>query len=160
MGAKFSDIGKIIAQALQSKPVLEEGAKVIVEAVPLRTRLGKGVKEAEGPALPLPKLKTKTKSNRKLLAEKGELTGPGATPAKSGLNRTGDMLSGLKAIIKNGKFEIRLKDKQQEIKAGHVLKNNPDFAFMNISKAEMNRMIKAMSVKITEILSKIKFDSL
>jgi hypothetical protein len=154
----LSDIGQIIADALGSKTVLEEAGKVLVESIPLRTRLGRGVMDPEGPTHPLPKLAVKTKSNRKLLDKQGKLTGPGATPAKSGLNQTGALLSGLRFAVGRGKLEVRLKDAEQEEKAQNVLKINPQFQFMNVSNAEMNRMIKAMSVKITEILNKIKFD--
>lgn len=160
MAAKLGDIGKIIAKALQSKAVLEEAGKVAVESIPLRTRLGRGVKEPEGPSIPLPKLKPKTKSNRKYLQEKGKLTGPNATPAKSGLNASGKLLTDMKYMVGRGKVEVRLANSEQENKLKNLLKIDPGFQFMNLSSAEVNRMIKAMSVKVTEILNKIKFDSL
>lgn len=160
MAAKLGDIGKIIATALQSKPVLEEAAKVVITSIPLRTRLGRGVQEPEGPSVPLPKLKAKTKSNRKFLQKRGELTGPNATPAKSGLNASGKLLTGLKYIITKGKIIVSLADATQENKAKNLLKIDSGFQFMNLSSAEINRMVKAMSVKITEILNRIKFDSL
>lgn len=159
MGAKFSDIGKIIAQAVGSKKVLEEAANILLESIPKRTRLGKGVKDAEGPTHQLPLLKQKTKYNRKLLAKDGKLTGPGATPAKSGLNKSGDLLNNLTSVVKKGEFDIKLKDTKEESKANYLLKIDPNYSFMNVSKAEMNRVIKAMSATITEILSRIKFDS-
>lgn len=160
MAAKLKDLGKIIAQALQSRPVLEEAGKMAIEAIPLRTRLGRGVVEPEGPSTPLPKLKPKTKSNRRLLQKKGELTGPDATPAKSGLNATGKLLSGLRYLIGKNRVEIRLADSTQEEKAQNLIKIDPRFQFMNLSSAEINRMIRAMSVKVTEILNRIKFDGL
>jgi hypothetical protein len=160
LGAKLKDIGKLITQALESKVVLDEGAKVLVESIPIRTRLGKGVKEAEGPTHALPNLKQKTKYNRKLLASKGELTGPGATPSKSGLNRSGDLLNSIKSIVTKGRIQVELNSNKEKQKAEHLLKIDPLYEFMNVSRAEMNRMIKAMSEKITEILNKVKFDSL
>ncbi len=65
----------------------------------------------------------------------------------------------MKFAVGKGKLEVRLKNAEQEEKAQNVLSINPQFQFMNISNAEMNRMIKAMSVKITQILNRIKFDS-
>lgn len=160
MGAKFKDIGKILAKALASKVVLEAGAKSIIESVPKRTRLGKGVKEAEGDATPLPALKPKTKTNRKGLKKRGELTGPGATPAKSGLNARGNLLSNLKAVVTPGKVAVKLQNSTQEEKAKALIAIDPGFTFMNVSRAEVNRMIKAMSEEVNKIIKKIKFDGL
>jgi hypothetical protein len=160
LGDRLKDLGKIIQKALMSKPVLEAAAKTIIESVPTRTRLGKAVLEPEGPTVPLPVLKPKTKTNRKLLAKKGELTGPGARPAKSGLNAKGNLLSGLNAVINDKGIQIKLKDSKQEEKARNLINMDRGFTFMNLSRAEVNRMIKEMSKEVTKILNKIKFDSL
>lgn len=159
MGAKLSDIGDIILDALNSKEVLQAGADVALEAIPKRTRLGKGVVEAEGAATNLPQLKDKTKYNRGQLKKTGKLTGPGATPAKSGLNATGAMLSGMTAKIAGDNFTINLADDQQEKKAEYLIQQNRGFTFMNISNAELNRVVKAMSDAVAKILSRIDFDS-
>lgn len=200
MAAKLSDIGKIIAQALKSKPVLEEAAKVAVESIQLRTRIGKGVLEPEGDATPLPALATKTKYNRKLLVEetkakvkvkksakerlkqlrrgnvKGALTSTKTKtvvtdrrfkkevdeknfrPAKSNLTVTGQLINSVKARVGKNKIEIFLDNELAQNKATWVQKIKPGFTFMNLSRAEVNRMIKAMSVEVTKILNKIRFD--
>jgi hypothetical protein len=117
LGASLKDIGKIIAQALQSVPVLTEGGKAAVEAVQLRTRLGRGVQEEEGASQPLPKLKPKTKKNRKRLAKEGKLTGLGATPGKSNLTRTGQLLESLGFRVGKGHLEINLTNAEAKRKA-------------------------------------------
>lgn len=160
MAAKLSDIGRIIEQALKSKTVLEAGGKSATRAIKKRTRLGKGVKENLGPSHKLPQLKTKTVTNRKLLKKKGELTGVGATPAKSAVNRSGEMIDSVNFGVGRGKLEIKLKGSKQEMKAQNLLKISSDYAFMNLSKAEFNRMIKSMSGAITQILKRINFNKL
>lgn len=158
MAGKLSDISRLIKKALTSKEVLEVGAKVAVESIPLRTRLGKGVNEPEGSTHLLPALKEKTKRNRRYLKSSGKLTGPGATPAKSGLNASGDLLTDMKYEIKSDSFDIKLADVKQEEKLKNLLKINKNFQFLNLSRAEVNRMIKAMSVEINKVLANIKFD--
>jgi hypothetical protein len=158
LGAKLSDLGDIIAKALGSKAVLEVVGEVLVKSIPLRTRLGKAVLQEEGPTVPLPKLKDKTKYNRSIMKKRGELTGPGATPAKSGLNATGDLLTGLKFVATRNKLVVMLANREQELKAQNLLKIDPGYEFMNVSRPEMNRIIKAMAEKITDIIEKIKFD--
>lgn len=160
MAAKLSDIGKIITNALKSKTVLEVGGEIATESIKKRTRLGSGVKENLGPSHKLPKLKSKTVTNRKLLKEKGMLTGPNATPGKSGLNASGELLNNVEYNVGKGQLQIRLADPVQREKATNLIKIDPNFVFMNLSKPEFNRMLKAMSQKISEILSKIKFDKL
>lgn len=160
MAAKLSDIGKIIEQALKSKRVLEAGGEEAVESIKKRTRLGKGVKENLGGSHKLPRLTTKTVTNRKLLKKKGELTGFGASPTKSAINRSGDTIDNVRFGVGKGKMVIDLKSNKAKTVAQNLLKIDPNYAFMNLSKAEFNRMIKKMSSVITEILKGIKFDKL
>jgi hypothetical protein len=161
LAVKLSDIGKIIAKALQSKTVLDAAGASIAESIIKRTRLGRGVDIELGPSKPLKKLASKTVSNRKRLKEEGKLTGPNATPGKSGLNQSGDMLDSISyRVPTKGKLEIIFTDSEQQKKAKWIQEKDPRFNFFNVSKAEMNRAIREMSEAVTFILEKIKFDKL
>lgn len=158
--AKLSDIGKIVTQALQSNTALNNAGKSMKRAITKRTRLGYGVSENGADRHKLPNLSPKTVENRKRLKKAGKLTGPKATPGKSGLNRTGEMLESIKYASGKGKLEIRLGDAKQEQKAQDLVDLNPNYEFMNLSKPEIVRMIKAMTGTILGILKKIKFTDL
>lgn len=69
MGAKLSDIGKIVQQAFTSKKILDAAGASLVESMQKRIRLGRGVEENLSDATNLPKLKTKTIENRKRFVE-------------------------------------------------------------------------------------------
>jgi hypothetical protein len=161
LSAKLGDIDKIVKQALESKQVLDAIGKSIAESIPKRTRLGRGVQENDGPAVPLKKLQPKTKTNRKLLKEKGELKSELTSPAKSNLTQTGQMLESIvHKVPTKGKLTIEFDNPEAREKAFNVQRNNKGFSFFKVSKAELNRALKEATNVITQILSKIKFDKL
>lgn len=147
MALKLNDIHKLVLSAIKrvsSKELLQEVGEVMTEDVKKRTRLGRGVNKPEGPSSLLKPLEPRTKTNRKALKKRGKLTGPGATPAKSGLNATGQMLDSLKVEAKTGSFTITL-DTEGARKAELVAQIDRNrFTFMNLSKGEVLRMIRLM----------------
>jgi len=157
--AKLTDITSIIRKAIESKRVLEAAATVAIRSIPKRTRLGKGVQNNLGPTHKLPNLKTKTVKNRSRLKKLGQLSGQGATPKKSGLNKSGDMLDSLTSNVGRGKVEIKLEPNQQD-KANALLKIDPKYQFMRLSAAEFKRVLKAMTKQIEQALSRVKFTDL
>lgn len=158
MGAKLKDIGKIISQAFKSKRILDAAGASMTESIVKRTRLGKGVQDNKENPTKLKKLETSTVRRRKQLKKAGQLTGPNATPGKSGLNRTGEMLNDVNYKASRGKLDIFFKTEKSREKAFWVQKNNPDFKFFFVSKPEFNRALKVITKEIQEALSKIKFD--
>ena len=156
---KLSDIEKIVREIIESKDAMQQTGEMVVELVKKRTRLGNGVTDNLKPSHKLPKLKTKTVKNRKSLKRSGKLTGPGATPAKSGLNASGSLIDNVSFKSEAASFEIILKDKKQIDKAENLIKTNPLFAFLNVSKTEFRQMVKFLENIINVELKKIKFDN-
>lgn len=151
--AKLSDIDKFIKKKLESKEILETIGEIAVESIKKRTRLGRGVKENGGASHKLPILKEKTVTNRKALKRSGQLTGKGATPRKSGLNQTGELLDSIDYKVKSKSVEISVGN-DQERKAENVLSISPNFSFMKLSKAELNRVFKEVSQVLGKLFSK------
>lgn len=160
MADKLSKITQIIKTAITKKSVLDAAGKSAVESIVKRTRLGRGVGKNLGSSSPLPRLKESTVKTRKYLKQKGQLTGPNATPAKSGLNRTGELLNSVEYKISSGSVNIELADKANKDKATDLIKIDKDYTFMNLSKPEFARMIKAMSDQVAKILKRININKL
>lgn len=161
MGVNLRDLGKFVLNALKSKRVLEEAGKVAVESIKKRTRLGKAVIEDEGAAVSLPKLKNKTKKNRKAIKkDPTKVLDEAFTPSKSNFTLTGHTVDSIRYGVGQGKILIDLDNEYARIKAENALKIDSGYQFMNLSRAEVNRMIKVMSEEIVNILNKIKIDKL
>ena len=157
--AKLSDLGRIVTQALQSKDVLEAAGEIAIERIPKRTRLGKGVKENLGVTHTLPQLTERTVKIRQKLKKRGALLGPGATPKKSAINRTGEALNSIGFTVKTGELDIHL-DPSQQAKVDDLIRINPNYSFMKLSKAEFSAMLKAINNRINRILSRINITDL
>lgn len=150
----ITDLDKIIKKALEvatSKETLNKLGENLVDRIKKRTRLGNGVKENEGGSHKLPSLKPKTVTRRKQLKKAGDLTGPRATPAKSGVNRSGQMLESMDHKVSSSTIEIGL-DQEGTRKATDLIKQNPDFTFMNVSKAEVAGLADILENEITKKL--------
>jgi hypothetical protein len=150
MANKLTDISLLVQSAvdeIKDKNNLKEAAENTIERIQQRTRLGKGVNKPEGSATPLKKLEPKTVEVRKSLKSAGKLTGKGASPAKSGINRTGKTLDSMHSVSKKGEVTIQL-DKEGERVATEVQAIDPQrFTFMNLSKAEVTAMVKELEEK-------------
>lgn len=157
--AKLSDLPRIVRQILESEVILEDAAKEIKASIPKRTRLGKGVKENLGSTHTLPELKTKTRNTRAGLKKRGLLTGPGATPAKSGVNRSGATLESLDVKVSKGQIDVELSPEQQK-KYTQLLKIDGDYQFMRLSAAEFKRVLKRMTNRVNRILRRISITDL
>ena len=139
---------------LGSQSVLDPLGEELVDRIKKRTRLGKGVKDNFGPSHALPKLQDKTKANRRRLKKQGKLTGPKATPAKSGLNRTGQMLDSMTHKSGENSLEIKL-DALGEKKAEELIALDSQWTFMNISKAEFRGLLDSFVKSVQNKLGKL-----
>jgi hypothetical protein len=150
----LGDISKLAKKAVdeaKSEKTLKKLATDLVERVQKRTRLGRGVKKEEGPTHVLPRLKNKTINERKRLRRQGDLTGPGATPTKSGINRSGDTLESMHAEVDKGKIEIKLDAKGTKV-ARELETLDEGFTFMNLSSAEVKSAISFIERIINNVL--------
>lgn len=158
MAIKLTDIDKLLKvtiDTLKSKKTLQKLGDETSERIVKRTRLGKGVMENLADAHPLPQLKDSTKKERKRLKKAGRLTGPRATPAKSGLNRTGEMLGDVKAKAQKGDLKIILNSAESKKKAEDLIKLNQGFTFLNISNAEFKGMLKSFSSILQKVIKQV-----
>lgn len=159
MADKLSDINKLIQVAIdtmKSKETMETLGKELSERIVKRTRLGKGVNKNLDPPHPLPQLKKNTVTRRKALRKKGQLTGPRATPAKSGLNRTGKMLNDVVSVAKESELTIKLDSPESNKKARDLIDLNRNYTFLNVSKPEFKGMIKSFQEILNKVLAKLK----
>lgn len=158
--AKLSDLPKIVEQALNSRKILDAVGRSVSTDLVKRTKVGKGVKENFDPPHKLPELKDNTVKTRRSLRKSGRLTGKGATPKKSNVTRSGEMLDSVTYGVGRGQVEIKLQGREQEKKATRLLAVSPDYQFMRVSKQEFNRAVKLASKFIGQILSKINITDL
>lgn len=155
--AKLQDLGKIVLSAINSKAVLSVAGEEAVRSIQTRTRTGKGVTEANGSPTKLPKLKPKTVANRRSAKNTGKATSEFFSPKKSNLTLTGQMIESVSHKAINGEVSIILNNDEAKRKAGEVLKVDPRYEFMNLSKAEVTRMVRVITAEVTAILRKINF---
>jgi hypothetical protein len=138
------------------KENLEEAANAVIERVKTRTRLGKGVNKPEGNAVPLKKLEPKTVEVRKALQKAGKLSGTGAKPSKSGINRTGKTLDSMHAVAKNKEVTIQLDNDGEKVATELAAIDPSRFTFMNLSKAEVKAMTDILEEKVQKLDQKTK----
>jgi len=144
-------------QTINSPRFLKQICQALIKRIRVRTRLGKGAKPPEGDRYPtahkLPKLKDKTILRRKRMKRAGKLTGPGARPPKSGINRTGGTLNQIHIAASGREVSLRLGQKGKRI-AIELAKINPDFEFFNLSKAEFNFLRDEIQKEVDKILKR------
>lgn len=157
--SSFDDIAKKLPQIIKEtldKKLLDDIGNTSVSRIRKRTRTGKGVKENDGPTHKLPSLKPSTIKRRQNLKSKGKLTGPGATPARSGVNQTGKTLNEMNYKVKGrDSVEIRLSP-EGEKRAENIIGINSNYEFMNLSKSEIKALIKIVEEKIISVINKLK----
>ena len=155
----FSDLAsklpKIISETID-KSLLDDIGNTSVSRIRKRTRSGRGVKENDGPTHKLPALKPKTVKERSRLKGKGQLTGPGATPGRSGVNRSGKTLNEMNySVVNRSEVEIKLSPTGVK-RAQTVAEVNPDYEFMNLSKSEIKALVKIVEEKVIQVINKLK----
>ena len=152
------NIDKLLERALMiitRRPFLDKLGSDTVKQIKKRTRLGFGVREPEAQTNKLPDLQPQTVRERKRLKRNNKLTGPRATPTKSGINRTGSTLESLDYNVVGDEIQIRL-SKDGERVATELIDLDRDYTFMNLSKGEVNEITKVIEDEIVKELSKIK----
>lgn len=125
-------------------------AKLAVEMIRTRTRLGKGVPELGAAQQSLDKLETQTKTNRRNMKKRGTLSGQ-TTPAKSNLTATGEMLDSIKFVVEAGKIEVYIAGQRNRQVAEYVGEQRP---FFTLSKAEVSRLADVIQLAINTYLKK------
>jgi hypothetical protein len=143
-----------LIKEVNKKENLKVAADAAIDHMKKRTRLGKGVKEPEGKTTSLKKLEPSTVEIRKSLRKQGKLTGPGATPGKSGINRTGKTLESLNTKALDGSVTIQL-DQEGERVASELIKIDKDFTFMNLSKVEVKTMTEILEKAVATAAKKL-----
>jgi hypothetical protein len=157
--AKLTDLDKLIQQAIDSETILTKAAKILEETVKARTRSGQGVLKNLGTTHPLPELKESTVRRRNRLARNGGLTGPGAVPEKSGLNRTGELLNSVKVTPTKKQMEVTVGVDQVQ-KVDELLSINKKYQFMRISSEEFEKALKTIENKLDGLIKKITITDL
>lgn len=158
MAINLKDIPKLVQAAVDTigkKRTLTTVAKKLVPRIQTRVRVGKGVQENLGNPHSLPVLKDKTKRNRTSLKKQGKLTGPGAKPAKSALNRTGALVGDIGFETKTNELEIKFKSQAQLDKMEDLIALDRKYTIMNISKAEFKFALKELSAIIERALRRL-----
>lgn len=143
MATKLDKLIDRIIEIAVGKDTMQKVATEARERIVRRTRTGKGVTQTGAQPSPLRDLTPATVNIRKNLREQGKLTGPGARPSKSAVNRTGAMLDSLKPEAERGQARVVFGSGEQERKADELQSNG--FVFMNLSEPEikgLHRVIK------------------
>lgn len=135
-----------IIEAALGVDTMKKVARQAAERVRTRTRVGKGVDSHGKSATPLPKLKDTTVDRRKRDQKAGNLSGPGARPARSSLTRTGEMLEALTPKWAEGKAEVVIVGGEQNRKAREV--QDLGFTFMNLSRGEIEGLAKIIQAEV------------
>lgn len=139
-----------ILEAALGTETMKKVAQQAAERVRTRTRVGKGVDSPGKSAKPLPKLKESTVARRKRDQKTGNLTGPGARPARSSLTRTGDMLDAITPKWAEGKAEVVIEGAEENRKAREV--QDLGFTFMNLSRGELDGLARIIKEEVRKKL--------
>ena len=137
-----------VLDKFMSKENLNSIAQQIVDQIVLRTKLGKGVDGPKGKEIPLKKLSEPYKKTRKKLK-----LDESATPSKSNLTQTGDMLRGVKFKLEGGdEIVIFIEGDDNNDKARWQAKQGREF--LHISDVQNKRLYNLINTKLNEIFKK------
>lgn len=154
MALQLKQIPRLINAGLlkvTDKRILKAIGIVALEMVRDRTRKGFGVKKEGGAAKRLNPLTSSTKATRRRLQKRGKLS-ENTSPTKSNLTSSGDMLDDLK--LKVGKTSVTISiDGKDRQKAERV--QNQGREFMNLSKKEINKIVKIIQIEINDIFKSL-----
>jgi hypothetical protein len=148
-------LNDIIPSVLTQSNLRKIGLETL-DRVRVRTRLGRGVKSSDSEpqaSHKLPVLKDSTVQRRQRLRKEGGLTGPNAIPSKSGLNRSGKLLNRMHTKISGNTIIIKL-DSYGESVVKHLLEDDPDWEFLNLSKAEVKSIVYEFEKLLTDELKR------
>lgn len=147
---------KKIRTKLESKQIIDEVGKNIIEIIQVRTRSGYGANKPEGSNIKLAALKDSTIAARKRLKKKGKLS-KDTSPGKSNLTQTGSMLDNLRAESKKGVVTIRGGSSEDSEKAFHAhtgSDNRPPRPFLFLSSSEGEQLAKRLKAFVAKILNR------
>lgn len=150
----FKDLKKQVDTALSAvlnKQTFNEIGKITADSIKNRTRLGKGVNQTEGKLEALIPLKETTKARRGAKKKAGKLSAQ-TTPARSNLTDTGEMLDSLKYESSATEVRIYIEGANNQKKA--IDQANAGRKFMNLSKSEVNTVLRYLQKKIKDNLNK------
>jgi hypothetical protein len=138
MPISVDELARIIVQAATGKETMDKVGKEAISRIQKRTRIGKTPQGG-----PQKALKESTVERRARLSKAGGLTGPGARPKKSAVNRTGEMLNDLTYNAQDGKLEVGFATSRQGDKSDKL--HGMGFSFMDLSKAEIKGLTDIIS---------------
>lgn len=145
---------KIEKELAKSMP---EVGEIMVKDIKKRTRLGFGVSDNGASKSRLKKLEDSTKRYRRWYDRARGGLGDGATPTKSNLTLSGNMLDSLKARS-TGDFSVRVEPTGND--AGISNKEKAEYVsvvrpFLFLSKPEIKRITKFLRKELDSIIKKL-----
>lgn len=153
----LSNFADDIKRLQQNKAFLRKVGRLLTNRIRLRTKLGRGAKAPTGdtfrPSHKLPALKQSTKQRRRRLNREGKLTGRGATPARSGVNRSGKTLGFMHFRVKGRELNIKLDPRGIKVQ-DHLVEINPDYEFFNLSRAEFKFLVSLIGKELEKIANR------
>ena len=160
---KLRQLESRIRVALKSEKALNAIGKSAVRSIKRRVRSGRTVLENGDKSFTFPVLQESTKKVRKSLKKRGLLTGKGATPGKSAVNRTGELIDSVEyKVYKNANISfvnIQIKNFKNQKKLNELIKINKSYNFMHLSKTELRRIRRALEGVVEEILQRVNINN-
>jgi hypothetical protein len=150
----FKDLKDKLDKALANvlnKETFDGIGKITSQSIKNRTRLGKGVSQSEGSLEQLKPLADSTKKIRTSKKKSGKLSSQTA-PAKSNLTETGQMLDSIKYQSSATEVRIYIEGSDNQKKATDQA--NQGRKFMNLSKSEVNEVLRFLQNKIKDSFNK------
>ena len=142
---------KAVIEGLIKKSTMQEIADLSKNLVVQRTGKGFGVNTPEGKKVKLKGISESYKKERKRLRKQGKLSGD-TTPQKSNLTKSKQMLDSVDAKASTAKATVFLNNPQAKNKAEY--QSAQGRAFMNLSKAEVEKIKKLIEKKIIDDINK------
>lgn len=154
---KFTEIRKRIKEAADkamNRAFRNALSKLMAKQMRIRTRVGKGVKEFEGPTYSLSSVKRTAKYEklRTRWKKSGDLASS-TSPRKHNLTKSGELLDSIYGKATTDGFSINVRDERTDGKRNSKIidgQRKLGREFLNLSKAEMRQMRRAIRKKITQ----------
>lgn len=119
-----------------------------------RTARGRTFDKIGGKNVKFKPLDKDTVTRRKSLKKQGKLTGPKATPKKSSVTRSGDMINSTDWKARKGETTIQPKERKERKKA----QDNADLGrkYIGLTKQEINKLTKVVKSILIRAIESIR----
>lgn len=142
-----------IINSHQSISTAKAVARYIEPVMKKRIRTSGGVSEHKAPRQNLPKLKESTVKRRRAAKSAGELTGTGAIPELSAINRTGKLIGAITFSPEHAKVDVTIEN-NQSYKLEELVSENPKWQVMRISDKEDKAIIELLEARLEDAVKK------